>query len=288
MILLLGCLAFSALDEQAATRPASMEASTLPASAPQRVAVWLRREGLSDRQARILEAYTLSEIGKLEGLEAVAASSAEQNQKSCPAEDTCLARLAAALGTARVVVVDLRTADRSEVLTLKLMDMRTGEIENVSTQMIERKNGALTILSQVVRALFPAHPPRSGVAAAVAETEAKRWNPPPLPKSVFFTGVGLTVASLATAIGLSIKSLDAQERYSRLAGSGEVVSGAELRARGQELTTWVTSANSLWIATSVLAVGTLLTVFWTDFGSDVVLAPVLDARMVGATAMMRF
>src|SRR5688572_13992362 len=86
--------------------------------------------GMSDRQADLFEAALRSEIGKLEGVELVTHPPEEAGGPGCVEQtQSCLARLASALGADVVVVGQTARMGASRVLTLKRMRIQDGAIE---------------------------------------------------------------------------------------------------------------------------------------------------------------
>lgn len=278
--------------EPTATAPAAApepEASPEPSSS--RIVVWVRPEGITKRQARILEAFTIRELDKLEGIAPVSPAEAYAAQPNvCAETEGCLARVAAALGTSRIVTANVRRVHESEVLTLKLLDLDSVEILNIVSLSVDRNQGALTALGEAVRRLFADIAPEQGATVGVATDIAARWSPQPVNKWLFFGGIGASAVGVTSAIIVSLLFVNAQNNYNTLASSGTLgtISGSDLIAQGNSAASLATVANALWVTTGLLITGTIVGGIFTDWGNDAVLTPVLSADGGGGAFAFRF
>ncbi len=272
-----------------ATDEASSQAASQPAPISGRIAVVVHKNELSERQHDILEALVVREIDKHEGLEAFLQRKISVPEGLCGRGEHCLAKIANALDAAYVVSLDVQRADSAEIVSAKLMALASGEVLEVAQRTAGRA-GVLALLGDVISTLFPDLPLRRLASRGVSPAEAERWRPKPLPRWVFLTAVGAAGTSLTLGLVLFAQARDAEARYGTLYDAAKVayVEGGELDAIAQMNARYSSASTAFLAVAPFFAAAALLTGFWTDFGSDVVLVPLLDAHTAGAGAALRF
>src|SRR5690606_11201478 len=110
-----------------------------------------------------------------------------------------------------------------------------------------------------------------------------RWNPPPVPQYGFWAMVGTSLGGVAVATTFSLLVLERSNRYAAEL-SQPVASGTVLTRIAREVDLFSTGANIAWSLTSMVAIATVVTAFFTDWGDDAALVPVLGSTP-GAAAM---
>ena len=185
----------------------------------------LEASGVERRHARVLEASVLAELRKLDHTSVIGtreikqmlAHEAQKQLLGCSA-DACLTEIADALGVDVLVVGAVTNVGDETVFSLKRLDQRRAQVTAHVERRIEVGNGEelLVAVGGAVAELFADIPLKRGAQRGVAKEMALRLNPPPLPTPVFYSGLGLTTASLTAAGvlgGLNVASRADAQRY---------------------------------------------------------------------------
>jgi hypothetical protein len=262
------------------------------ATAPARVLVYeLETEGMEPRRALLLNAALRAEIAKTDGVTLVNLPEAGAESDRCiePAA-SCLVRLAQALGAEVVVFGNATALGASKVLVLKSLRIQDGAIEGTVTRRLTGAEGEeyLLTLGDAVGELFAARGMRSDAVRGVPYPVVRRWTPPPLPPAVPIAGAGLTLAGAVFSLVSWAQYRSAVEdanAYAQL-GLSQPIEGRELvdkQERAKELQTRTRLGGAV---TAGVALGTVLTYFFTDWDNDDealrLLGPSGDGTLAGA------
>lgn len=285
--------AVSAQRPPALAVPPAPPAEPAPASAPadarpsiHRVAVYeLTTTGLDDRVAVILTASITAELRKLQGLSVIGMDEVRamldheaQKQLLGCGDDSCIAEIAEALGVDTLVVGGVAKVGDEHVFGLRRLDQRQGKAVGQVDQRLKPDNGEefLGVVGPAVEALFPDFALKPGRTRGVSNELAIRLNPPPFDPWVFWTGVGVTGASLVGASATTFFWSGAEGTL-----QGYVTSHAEAgkQADGDQLAILTRAADDAalvtivaWSLTGALAVTTAATagfVDWMGYRADV-------------------
>jgi len=226
---------------------------------------------VTQRQRQIFSASLRTEVDKYE---VPLAEPASAPSEACEDQKDCLARIAAALGADHLLQAKVSRTGDLDYVSLTLIALPSGEVVKQASGQADQSSGATSLLGELCGKIFT--PPRSDLVVGIPADVSKRWSPRPLPKVVFFTGLGLTVAALSVGVGLSVASANAGADYRTYADQGQitVISGATLAEKGQHYTQITSAANALWGTAIGLGVLTALSAIFTDWGSDKVLLQV--------------
>ncbi|MCC7075205.1 MAG: hypothetical protein IT383_28085 [Deltaproteobacteria bacterium] len=294
-MLLLPILFATALSAQ---RPPSMAVppapSPEPAPAPaadarpgiHRVAVYeLTSAGVDERVTVILTASITAELRKLQGMSVIGMDEVRamldheaQKQLMGCGDDSCIAEIAEALGVDTLVVGSAAKVGEEHVFGLRRLDQRQGKAVGQVDQRLKPDNGEefLGVVGPAVEALFPDFPLKAGRTRGVSNELAIRLNPPPFDPWVFWTGVGVTGASLVGAAATTYFWNGAETSL-----QGFVTSHAEQgkQADGDQLAALTKSADDAamvaivaWSVSGALAIATAATagfVDWMGYRADV-------------------
>ncbi len=243
---------------------------------PMRLAVYHAPDASLDaRHQQLFFGQLLRELGKLEGVTAVSASTeAAPPAEGCHEDRSCLARLATAVGGDVVILAKTTRLGETKALSLKRLDMKTGEITGMVSRTMSGGEGEelLLIMGSAVAELFPDRPLASGQSRGVPEAVAARWTPDPLPPPVFYAGLGATAVAAATGVLFGLEVKNAQRDYQRFTdtatSSGQVIDGAALRRQEEHLHSTARNANIALASTVVLAVASGVIYAFTDWDAE--------------------
>ncbi len=218
---------------------------------------------ITPRQQALLFRSVAVEVAKV----AEVVSTQNVNEASCAEQSaSCWARLSAKLNADGAIVVRVSTVEDTDVVSLLLLDPRSGEVRKLATRSAAN---ALDAVGALVADVLDASAENAGVAL----DWRARWRPKPLHLSAFATTTALTGASAIVALSVGMASLRTQGEYQALANQGRgvdatPVSGAELQRLGRKATLESTVAMGFAIGAGVLGLTSILIGLFTDFGSD--------------------
>jgi hypothetical protein len=246
-----------------------------------RIAVYqLGHTGLDERTAEVTTAFVTAELRKLAGVSVIGMDEvkamldveAEKQLTGCD-NDSCLSEIAAALGVDAIVTGGLAAVADQRFLTLKRIDQREARVAGQVSQQLTAGNGEefLGVVGPAVLALFPDVPLKPGRTRGVAPELAVRLNPPPFEPWVFWTGVGITGASL---VGTGVVTAVFADDYRRfdVARNKQPASGLEVLTLQKDATNWGIGALTAAGVTVVCAIATASTaglVDWQGYRSDI-------------------
>ncbi len=232
---------------------------------------------LPQRQVALLETALLAEIRKLEGVSVIGMSEIRQmlsfeyqrQMLGCQADGQCLAEIAGALGVDEMVHAQVIVEGKTATFSLHRISMRQARVVGTHTKRLDRAGGEelLGDVGPAVQQVFPDRALREGATRGVDKSIALRLNPPPLPRWPFFATAGAAVAALAGGVVAGVMSQDAQNQYKSLSQQSlsQPVSGSQLQSLEQTAQSRAQTANILFIAGGVLAVGAGVEALFTDW-----------------------
>lgn len=208
-----------------------------------------RVTGEVPRRARAaLEQALTPELRKVEGLAAINSQEivdllgAERQKQllGCSEDATsCMEELAGAVGADELVTIDLTLVGRTYALTARRLDTSKAKVLQTHLSQFEQRDGEelLAIVGPTVAALYPERALRAGAVRGVEAEVIRRLNPPPLPRWVFFTTLGLALGAGAASGGFYALAQDGYGKHQALAQQSVMapVSARELTLLAAEL-----------------------------------------------------
>lgn len=263
----------------------------------------LKKEGdVAERTVNIVSEALLSEIRKLEhtgviGMREIGemlSFEAQRQLLGCD-DQSCIEEIGGALGVDEIVTGGIGRLGGTSMLTIRRPNVIEARVVGSFTRRVEAKDGEelLTLIGEAVETLYPGVPVKEGRMRGASIEAAKRLNPPPLPKWVFFTTAGAAAASLLASGAFGYAQWQASEDY-RAAGDRSIdqpVSGVELRAI-EERSAWNARARDIsFLVGGGLVVAAVVEAFFTDWqgygaidGSTPSLVVVPTGNGIGAVA----
>jgi hypothetical protein len=228
--------------------------------------------GVDPKVAGVVYDALLAEVRKLDRISAISMAeigemlSVEQKRQllGCD-QESCLAEIAGAMGVDDLVTSDISTLGDSRMFTIRRIDMVHAAVKGSVTKRLKAGNGEelLSAIGPALEELYPEYPLRAGRQRGVAPAVEARLNPPPLPKPVFFSAAGATVAALLVGGYFGLAEHDAQVQHDLLLNHS--VSGIDLQQSSNTVKSRATAANIAFGVGGGLAVATGVIALFTDW-----------------------
>ncbi len=251
-----------------------------------RVAVYdFQLQGIDQNVGAVVTASLLAEVRKLAGVAAIGMDeirdmlSHEANMQllGCESSESCLAEIGGALGVDEIVTGKLIKTGDEHSFSVTRLDQRRAQVAGAVNKRLKAESGQefLAAIGPAVQELFPDRELKEGATRGVPKEMALRLDPPPLPAWSFWTTAGLASVTAAAGGVFGLLLLpSAQKDYddyahlgvpANMGGGGQVIDGATLRSKGDDLESRALMANTLLISAGVLAVATGVMYLFTDF-----------------------
>ncbi|HEY8211107.1 MAG TPA: hypothetical protein VIG99_26670 [Myxococcaceae bacterium] len=254
--------------------------------------------------ARLKGAFAQSvtaEVRKLEKVLAIAADEIKQmvsferskQLMGCDESSSCMTELVNALAADELVSTRVSAVGQTYSVALQRLDARKGKVVQSFTRQLPRGNGEelLALVGPAVEALYPDRPLSAGRTRGVDRAVARKLNPPPLPRWLFFATAGTGAAAGATGGVFGLLADQSHGQWEALAAGSSTtpVSAAQLDALRRATDTAALRANVLYGAAAALAVGCLVEALFTDWNDDrAAIAVVPAAQGAGLSVQGRF
>ena len=266
----------AALPEAAGPDPEAIPVATAPAERrPLRIAVVdFEVAGIPVHQGRVVEASLLAELRKLQGVSVIGMAEIRQmldfeanKQLVGCSDESCLSEIAEALGVEVIVMGALSEVNDEHIFGLRRLNQLDAKVTGQVNRRFKKGNGEefLVAIGPAVAELFPDLQLRPGVARGVAQEMAIRLNPPPLPAWVFWSGVGLSAAALATtgAFGVANALANGEAETYRTTADPFVNDVFKQKADAADQAAYASFAGAG--ALVAFATATTVAAFFTDF-----------------------
>ncbi|HVE83751.1 MAG TPA: hypothetical protein VND93_12910 [Myxococcales bacterium] len=240
-----------------------------------------------------------AEIRKLQKVTAIAADEIQQMvsfQRSrqlmgCSEDTSCMAELVDALAADDLISMRIGLIGQSYTVAVQRLDARRAQVAQSFTRQVPRGSGEelLALVGPMVETLFPERPLAPGKTRGVDKDVARRLNPPPLPRWVFFTTAGVGAAAGAGGGLFGFLASQSYGRYRALADGSTttVVDAASLDQAKRETQQAALGANAFLIGAGALALAAAFEAAFTDWNDDRARLAVVPAPG-GAGVVVRF
>ncbi len=241
----------------------------------------------SPRRARILESVLVAELNKFLDIRGLPASTAQPVQNATCADD-CMALVRKALGGRWFLAAKVQVVGSTELLTLKLLHPESLEVRGMVTRSVALREGVLPVLGSAVQELLQPAQMREDMMGGVDIALNARWRPQPIPSWGFFAVTGATAAAVLSTVVFAALTGSAQKKFDTLSAggtAGEPIDGAEYMAT-IDRTRSLASTTNIMIGTSLsLAAASAVAFFFTDFGNDAAITPILGGASTAQTGL---
>jgi TolB-like protein len=202
-------------------------------------------DGVDPRVARVVAEGLLFELRKLERTNVISFDEvrqmlnleAEKQAMGCESSESCLAQIADALGVDYLLLVSLARVGDTHVFGVRLLDQQNAAAAATFNKVLPAGNGVefLGEVGPAIEALFPTVPLRTGQTRGVAEEQARRLVPPPVPPALFWSGVATSGTLLVGAAVAASAQVIFQGEYKAVLQRSQtnVESGATLVQLGE-------------------------------------------------------
>lgn len=241
-----------------------------------------------------------AEVRKLERVLAIAAEEIKQivsferskQLLGCDESSSCMTELVNALAADELVSTRVGVVGQTYSVALQRLDARKGKVVQSFTRQLPRGNGEelLALVGPAVEALYPDRPLSAGRTRGVDTAVARRLNPPPLPRWLFFAtaGAGAAAGAVGGVFGLLADQSHGQWVALAEGSSTTAVGAGQLDALRRTTDTSALRANVLYGAAAALAAGCLVEALFTDWNDDRAVTVVPSAQGAGLSVQGRF
>ncbi|HEY8206371.1 MAG TPA: hypothetical protein VIG99_02745 [Myxococcaceae bacterium] len=219
-----------------------------------------------------------AEVRKLEGVTAIAAEEIQQMvsfQRSrqlmgCGEDTSCMAELVDALAADDLISMRVTTIGQSTTFAIQRLDAKRAKVAGAFTKQVPRGSGEelLALIGPAVQAIFPERGLLKGKTRGVDKDVARKLNPPPLPRWVFFTTAGAGAAAGAGGAAFGYLARQSYGRYRSMVDGTAVVEAADLDQAKRDTQQNALFANALFIGAGALALGAAFEAVFTDWNDD--------------------
>ncbi|HET8542667.1 MAG TPA: hypothetical protein VFL83_22525 [Anaeromyxobacter sp.] len=280
---MMNALALAALLSQVPAPPAPPRAIAAAPDAPR--AGVLRVTLPSSRTVgaippRVLAAFQLSltkEVAKLQGVRATGpwevpdllTAQLHGAVRGCERDPVCLPRTAHAAGEHEFLSTEIALEGASYAVSLRRVPLPDEPATRTEARKVKTGDGSelLRLVGPAVQQLYPERGLKEGRVRGVERDAYQRLNPPPIPRWAFWTTAGAAVAAGVAGATYGLMAEDARSQYRSLAALSQTtpVSGAELVALEDRMSSQSSTANIFFVAAGVLGVTACMEAFYTDW-----------------------
>src|SRR6185295_1822879 len=183
--------------------------------------------GVDSRLKAALGQAITAEIRKLDRVTAIAADEIQQMvsfQRSrqlmgCSEDTSCMAELVDALAADDLISLRVTTVGQSVTFAVQRLDAKRAKVAGAFTRQVPRGSGEelLALIGPAVQTMFPERGLLKGKTRGVDKDVARKLNPPPLPRWVFFATAGTGAAAGAGGAAFGYLARQSYARYRSMA-----------------------------------------------------------------------